>query len=236
VESLLWHRPDGSDQAEFQKVFGKEQLSQLMPDWGLTTDRELIFNRARISQGKLHNLIVQDEFRKAASIAKLVLDKDRPEAFFLRNGLPALEIHSMRPARRIGPEGHTRTELVVEMTQRRRGYYDAERQKEVDKGSGEIPKADFIFRGGCTLLINPESGEVRYCIYKRILSQNRLERMRKFLTGGEDPSLAANYFGNPYKTYFKDFATHRDDSQVDRRGEPFRILHHAFESEEEFDV
>ncbi len=94
------------------------------------------------------------------------------------NGLPELEVHSIRPARRIGPDGQTVTELVIEMTQRRRGYIDLERQRKVESGELAPMEPDFILRGGCTLLVDLETARVRYCIYKDLSSQNRMERMR----------------------------------------------------------
>jgi len=91
------------------------------------------------------------------------------------------------------------------MTQRRDGYYDPEIQDKVDRGvlkSRHQPKRDFIFRGGCTLLVDPNNAEVRYCIQKNIRSESRLERVRRYLTMEETPSLRATYFGDRVKTYY----------------------------------
>jgi hypothetical protein len=58
---------------------------------------------------------------------------------------------------------------------------------------------DFFFRGGCTLLVDLETARVRYCIYKDISSQNRIDRMRNYLQSGSSPSLQATYLGDPGK-------------------------------------
>jgi hypothetical protein len=219
VESLLWHSPDKNEQKAFLKVFGSPaRLRKLVPDWGLTTNRKRIFEQTRRSQGLLHGWFTDESGREAANVAQIVLDRDAPEAFYRdQQDVPTLEIHSVRPARRIGPGDQTVTELVVEMTQRRKGYFDPEIQAEADQGKRKSDP-DFIFRGGCTLLVNPDNAEVRYCIQKRIRSETRLERMRRYLTGGTDSSLRATYLGAPVKTF--------------PTGEPFALLHRSFGLEE----
>ena len=68
----------------------------------------------------------------------------------------------MRPARRLGPDGQTLTDLVIEITQRRHGYMNEDLQKRVDRGELAPPPHDFWFRGGCTVLVDLDHGEVRY--------------------------------------------------------------------------
>jgi hypothetical protein len=205
VESLLWRAPDGEGQKAFARVFrGRSKLRGLDPDWGLETDRRHIFDRVRGSQAKLHGWLLDPAASAAVQAANLVLEAGAPEAFYRdKAGVPAFEVHSVRPARRIGPEGQSLTELVVEITQRRRGYYDAEVQREADSGSRQPPDPDFIFRGGCTLLIDADTASVRYCIYKNIRSEDRLKRTRAFLTGDAGPSTAATYFGDRCRLYFQ---------------------------------
>ncbi len=235
-ESLLWHAPDDKEQKAFLKVFGgPKRLRELVPDWGLTTNRRKIYEQAKRSRKKLHKGFTDSRTAvEAAKAAHIVLNKDAPEAFYRdkKTGVPKLEIHSVRPARRIGPEGQTITELVVEMTQRRRGYYSTETQKEADSGMKDPPKPDFIFRGGCTLLIDLKTAEVRYCIYKNIGSKNRLDRMRSFLLGDGSPSLRATYFGDPRKAYFQRLTTRWKEQEEELEIEPFALLHRSFEQEE----
>lgn len=206
-ESLFWHSPGASDQERFLGLFkGPANLRSLDPDWGFENDRAEICSRELQSRKKLKEWLKDPKAASAAKAAHLVLEADAPEAFYRDNNrVPKLEVHSVRPARRTGPEGQSLTELVVEVTQSRRGYYDPEIQEKVDSGKMNPPEADFVFRGGCTLLVNPDTAKVRYCVYKRIRSDNRLKRMREFLTGDESPSLAATYFGDWRKEYFRSF-------------------------------
>ena len=133
--------------------------------------------------------------------------------------LPTLEIHSVRVARRPEQNGLTKTDLVIEMTQRRRGYLDPDRQSAAekehyasDKFNGEF-RPDFIFRGGCTLLIDSETGELRYCITKDISSEARLARQRDFASEHFTPTLRATY--DP-------------ESHTALAREPFAMLHRTY--------
>jgi hypothetical protein len=124
-----------------------------------------------------------------------------------------VEVHSVRVARRNSPQEGTVTDLVVEILQRRRGYFDTDRQKAVDESASDPPAedhGDFTFYGGCTLLIDPSDCRIRYAVTKHILSGSRLDRERAFRTG-VDPSLRVTYFGDPRR-------------QREPR-EPFALLH-----------
>ena len=229
MESLLWHAPDDEEQEAFRKVFrDPARLHELVPSWELFTNRQAIFENTQKSQGILHGWLLEESACDAAQAARLVLNKDTPGAYYRdKTGVPTLEVHSVRPARRLGPNGQTVTDLVIEMTQRRRGYLDPAVQEKADSGSGTPPPEDFIFRGGCTLLVDPNSAEVRYCIYKRIESQNRLERMRKYVQGDGTPSMRAVYFGDPRQVYFQHLTGSGQASGEQMGMEPFALLHRS---------
>jgi hypothetical protein len=239
VESLVWHQPGDSEQEAFRQVFDSpEKLWELVPDWGLATDRRKIYEQARHSQAMLWRWFTAPEGRDAARAAHLVLDKNAPEAFSrykggAHQGIPKLEIHSVRPARRLGPDNQTLNELVIEMTQRRYGYYDSELQARVDAGQIKPPPPpDFYFRGGCTLLVDLETAKVRYSIFKDIRSEHRLARMRRFLTRDGAPSLRVTYLGDPRQSYFR-MATGPGGAGQSRLGmESFGLLHRSIELEE----
>jgi hypothetical protein len=119
---------------------------------------------------------------------------------------------------------------VIEATQRRRGYYDPKVQEKADKDETKLPRADFIFRGGCTLLVSLDTGRVRYCVYKKISSERRLRAQREFLTSGLRLSLGASYFGDPARIYFKSLV----EAAQERRPfslEPLALLHRSYEEE-----
>jgi hypothetical protein len=134
------------------------------------------------------------------------------------SGSPAVEVHSVRSAIRRTPRGGSVTDLVVEITQRRRGYYDAARQREMDKPGTEFNKEneeDFIYRAGCTLLLDPIAMKVRRVIRTpgSIIDDAQLERVRRFKTEGLEPPNA-----------FDSASTALDTA------EPFAMLHKSQEN------
>jgi hypothetical protein len=84
-------------------------------------------------------------------------------------------IHSIRPSRRVGPDGQVIFDLVAEVTQCR---------------TVEVGGVPLHFYGGATLILGP-SGAIRYVISKSTGSQRRLARQQAFVSGDE---------GEPYWT------------------------------------
>ena len=128
-----------------------------------------------------------------------------------KDGRCVFEVHSVRVARRVMPDASARADLVIEVTQRRRGYLDLEVQRQADgtPWDGQPPQ-DFWFRGGCTLIVDVATGRVRYALRKRIQSATRLAQQRAFLGGSNGDGLAATYLGR---------------SLAEASGEPFAMLH-----------
>ncbi len=204
VESLRWQPPADPHVPQAIAPF-VEQLLRFARQWDLSVDRREIYEKAEESRMALHQWI--DTNRAAVQNILAGLDLTKPENAF--------EVHSLRPARRIGPDGQSIVELVVEVTQRRPGYRRAETQEQALL-LPDPPPCDFWFRGGCTLLVDIETGAIRYCVTKNIASENRLARQRRFLTGGTDASLRATYFGG---------------ASEGAEAEPFALLHRSPEGE-----
>jgi hypothetical protein len=99
--------------------------------------------------------------------------------------VPKVEVHSARIARRAGPDGQEVHQLVVQVTQKRRGYDDPEDQKKADAGDMEVLSRppDFWFRGGATVHVDLRDGRLIRIIRKRVLDEDRLDRQRAFRTG-----------------------------------------------------
>ena len=100
----------------------------------------------------------------------------------------AVEVHSVRTARRTGPDGQDLRQLIVQVTQRRRGFFDMAVQAAQDAGAGAvIGTPDFWFRGGATVIIDLREGEygtIRRLIRKPIDDDDRLAAQRRSLVGG----------------------------------------------------
>jgi hypothetical protein len=85
-----------------------------------------------------------------------------------KDGTPSLQIHSVRPARRIGSRGQQLTDLVIEAIQR---------YVVTDPTTGER----ITHRGGCTLLIDMERETIRYAVRKRVGSASRIAAEQGFM-------------------------------------------------------
>jgi hypothetical protein len=74
-------------------------------------------------------------------------------------------IHSIRPARRVGPDGQILFDMVVEVLQTRRVNWEDGKYLE--------------FKGGATVILGP-FGDIRYIVRKRIDNDDRVEEEREF--------------------------------------------------------
>lgn len=121
-----------------------------------------------------------------------------------KQGVPKFQIHSLRPARRVGPDGNTLNQLIISIIQSRDIMVNAE------NGSKEF---SFIFRGGSTLILDLDTMRLRYAIKKDIADEVRLRRHIQYRRGlMTDGSLRATYF------------RHLRDAE-----EPFAMLHRSFD-------
>ncbi|MGE5141588.1 MAG: hypothetical protein ACM3JD_19145 [Rudaea sp.] len=200
------------------------EVKRNLPEWDVNGRSKEIYDRLAASRALLHRGLEkmgQDEDGRRVMQDLLGLDLSKP-----------FEIHSLRPARREGPDGQIVTDLVIEITQSKPGYFSEALQAKVDSGwpgkpsahlgtggplqgaKDKPPPGDFRFRGGCTLLVDLNTTQVRYCIYKRINSANRLARQRAFMQGETGASLNDLYFG---------------DRDVE---EPFALLHRSASGED----
>lgn len=227
-DSLLWQGPALWD-AELAQV----DFNDLVPKLDRTPrmTRLDIWNQARSNRLLVHKWLQEpDPFdSRWERLLGLKLTEGAPKTITRseRTGLPSVEVHSVRLADRQGPDGETQQDWVIEITQRRRGYYDpaiqkladakdAPQRQDKDAPTGEAPRdaemvptePDFWFRGGATLLVDQITGKVRYGIRKRIDDEERLKSQRAYLTGASEGSAAAVYFGK-------------------RVAEPFALLHRS---------
>lgn len=118
---------------------------------------------------------------EASRIMGLALNKDAPLSVERgASGLPRARVDSCRLARRINADGNVLTDWVVTLTQSRKAYFDSAVQAAHDAGEMQ-EKADFIFRGGSTLIIDATTLRIRYCAAKDILSIDQLTRKGELL-------------------------------------------------------
>jgi len=91
------------------------------------------------------------------------------------------EVRSARIANRIGPDGNMLPQFVIELLQKR--------------NTAPPGTAPAWFSGGCTVIADLHSSEIRYCIRKDVQSNTREQRQAAFQATKEQ-SLRQTYFGS----------------------------------------
>jgi len=169
-ENLRWQPPSFT----FNPERIRQMLGALNLTWNLSSDRKQSYLHGE-SNGFLlwkwfQKNLTPDEATAVESDLGIYIraQKNLPKQIPIsKGGIPILQIHSVRPARRINRRGQQLTDLVVEVVQR----YIA-----TDPNTG----VKTTHRGGCTLLIDMENERIRYAVRKRVGSASRIEAEQNF--------------------------------------------------------
>jgi hypothetical protein len=135
-------------------------------------DRKTLFEVTREERRKLHVQIAAAFKALPAFAGELGLD---PKQKF--------EVHELRRAMRVSPDGKHVPQLVVALTQTI--------EVKEDKATGT---PGHIFRGGSTLVVDLSRSEIKYRIFKRIASADRQERTAAFIREAAADPLRALFF------------------------------------------
>jgi hypothetical protein len=235
-ESLRWRSPERPEVLA-NVLPPREELKRRVQEWDMTVDRSLLHEHLCKFREDLHDYmqgLEQTDAPQPARMTDEVAGTLRLDPT-IRNpdGRIRFEVHSARPARRIGPDGQQLIDLVIVLTQQREEYFTARDRNVDDGGEGdERRKPDFVFRGGCMLLVDldrdesisePRSGDgaradvtskaacIRYTIVKNMASAWRLNNERRYRRSRAGHSLRATYFGSARQPV----------------AEPFALLHRA---------
>ena len=180
-ESLRW--PQGVARSLDVEALAKK-LREFPERTRYENTREQIFETTRAARGYLHKLIAEGTGNLAGweRVAGLALTSaSQIPGLEIRNGKPVFEIHALRAAQRLGPDGQMLNQVIVTITQ----------QQKVKPKDGR----PFIFRGGCTLIFDLDTLRLRYCIAKPIDDDERRTEVQHHLEAHRHGSLRATYFG-----------------------------------------
>jgi hypothetical protein len=195
VDGLLWRSALQVEEEDENVILSEvKEWNVFIGSWSLTRDRTELFDLMRRLRRSLHSYL-----------DPVIGGTSEEETFEVLGGLDPMlkfEVHSVRPSMGTDWNGSPRFHWVIELTQRIAQYVDGDGQND-----GRPP---FYFRGGCTLLVDAETGKVRYSI-KKPLNQTRRERQLHYYLHEGNESLAATYFG-PVNA---------------ERGEQFAMLHRS---------
>ena len=181
---LLRPAADAPDEDENVVIGLVKNWAADIDSWNLSRSREELFELMREKRAELHVYL-----ESKLDLDSAVLSGIDPKLKF--------EVHSIRPSMRVDWNEQSRLQWVIELTQRIPQYLDPQ------SSDGTAP--DYYFRGGCTLLVDAETGKVRYSVKKR-LDEERKERQRRYLLGEGNESLAATYFGDAMSDGSEPFA------------------------------
>jgi hypothetical protein len=202
-ESLVWEGPAKGQTAEEGQLTFVRELLGLLAGWDLIISRKEFFDLMEYARRVTHEIIKETWDPKKRYLKGLSghLQKD------------IFEVHSIRPVRRVGPDGQVLTDLLIEITQKRPGFLD----KDYGGISDRKSEPDFWFRGGCTILIDRKLGQLRYCIFKDIDNKARYQRHQQYLKerwkyhslremylGDIDKSDDDTFFKNLHSFYLKE--------------------------------
>ncbi|MDQ3811105.1 MAG: peptidase S8, partial [Chloroflexota bacterium] len=153
-------------------------LQQMNLDWDLTTNRRRAYEYSVKNAETMQRWLLDESEVANEEFEALGFFRAAPaewEIGGVSGALSQIEVHSVRPARRVGPSGQAQADLVVEITQNFQPH------------DPSVPG----FRGGCTLLIDLARRQVRYLVRKRVDSAPRFASQQKFAASlDQDPRSA----------------------------------------------
>jgi hypothetical protein len=180
-------------------------------------NRAVLFEKLRAARKETHSYLKRvmsdsadaphrPEFSRVTGITvsqSSTLPGLRPD----ETGMPTFEVHAVRPALRVSPDGTIMKQMIMIITQRR--------ELPVDPANPAL--GTFNFRGGSTLIFDLEGEQpsLRYAVTRPIDDDQRLAEIRAYRTSRaeNDLSLREAYFGR------------RIGTDPNEPGEPFFLLH-----------
>lgn len=174
-EALVWAHPEAD--VDLDKLC--EVLNDMAGNWQLNSDRYAAWTSSRDDARTLHKVLMDAPDRSDLLDGLGLREPGQDVTIDAVNGrVSAIEVHSVRPARRVGPNGQVVSSVVIEITQ------------------GWVPEGtDDVIRGGCTIIWDRTERRVRYLIRKRVVHPARIAAQQGF-------RLAAAGGGSAYGNYF----------------------------------
>jgi subtilisin family serine protease len=197
VETLRWQGVEHTDlpageRRKVERAYARvvEGLKEYADACTYFQTREELFEATRKHRRRLHAQLKKAFASTPAFAREVGID---PE-------IKSFEVHELRRAMRVSPDGTITPQLIVALTQSRR----------VREGRTE-GAPEFRFRGGATLVVDLSTPGVKYRIVKNVTSEDREKRTANYLAHTVADPLRQLYFG--------------PDSQ-----EPFAALHSLVEA------
>lgn len=170
TESVCWNTPE-------LDIHIAEGLRKMSLTWDLKAERKAVYETSRDNGSKLHDWLKETLKQDEARLLGFSLDEEETLKVNNETGqLSRFEVHSVRPVRRVGPDGQQQLDLVIEITQ------------------NWVPENGPKHRGGSTLIVDMLSEKIRYVVRKTVANAARIDRQRSFRMSLTESSLRSNYF------------------------------------------
>jgi len=199
VDSLRWPSVRTS-QSFFHPLADK--LRTLVGQFAYFETRRQTHEESERIGGEVHDWIMVEghqQLKEFSEIAGITFEPGLPGLRVdKKTGRPRFQVHSVRPARRVGPDGDSLNQMIISLIQTR----------DIPVVAGD-ERSSMRFRGGSTLILDLDTMELKYSIRKSISDNARLERYKDYLHGSSSE-------GSPRATYFK---------RLKDAEEPFALLH-----------
>jgi hypothetical protein len=204
-------------------------LSSIMADIDLSWDRKLsrseVFELNEKNRKTMHEALRRVFAKDPTLYGQFGLIPDLPryrqDGSLMKRpkkGDTTFDVFSVRPTRRVAPDGSFRVEMIVIVHQRQPVRLDGSVALDgIEAGPDGGPREEFFwFRGGATVIIDPRRGEeeIRYSIIKNSGSEGRRLRQAETARGSYVSPLRALYFGHDREPFAAMHAGGKDDGLV----------------------
>ncbi len=180
VESLRWCGPHNDEHRPSEALLrGLEKLRDHALLHVHARSREEVFYLARAMRLDMHDWL-EDHFAASGTSGQ------DAEFLGLDPKVGSFEIHSLRVANRVSPDGDLLRQVIIEILQ------DKEVAVHPEDPNGEKT----VVEGGCTVVADLQRLRINYCIRKNLASKGRLARQQQYVARFGSGSLHATYFGN----------------------------------------
>jgi len=169
TESVCWDSPE-------LNLPVRDALNQMSLTWDLRSGRKQAYDISKSNAAILNRWIKKANSEQAESLGIF-----RSATLKVGNEVGSLspfEVHSVRPVRRVGPDGQQKLDLVVELTQ------------------SWTPVSGDKYRGGSTVIIDLEEMRIRYVVRKRVGHAERIGNQQGFRMALADTSIRSNYYND----------------------------------------
>jgi hypothetical protein len=174
-DNVCWRSPDVE--------LPNEQLVGILKfSWDLRINRRHAYDQSQENAETFRRWLRQNiSAEQAEALGFFRSSKSRMEVNGRMGERRGIEVHSVRPVRRVGPDNQQHLDLVVEIT-----------QSWVPADGGPL------HRGGTTLIIDLERGRIMYSISKRVANPEHVKKQLSFRMEMDDATLRSNYFDDRF--------------------------------------